>query len=67
LLLETTKILFVFSSVAEPHQFYAAPAQGENFDAAPVAPAPSPTLMYSKAKFLKRTKVSTHVETIFFI
>jgi hypothetical protein len=44
------------SSVAEPHNFYAAPAPGENFDAAP-APAPSPTLMYSKAKILKQTKV----------
>jgi hypothetical protein len=32
-----------------PH-FYAAP--GINFDA-----APAPTLLYSKAKFLKRTKV----------
>jgi hypothetical protein len=39
------------SSVAEPHQFYAAPAPGKNFDAAPAAPAP--TLLYSKAKFLK--------------
>jgi hypothetical protein len=36
------------SSVAEPHHFYAAPAPGENFDA-----APAPTLLYSKAKFLK--------------
>jgi hypothetical protein len=34
------------SSVAEPHKFYAAPAPGENFDA-----APAPTLLYSKAKF----------------
>jgi hypothetical protein len=50
------------SSVAEPHHFYAAPAPGENFDA-----APAPTLLYSKAKFLKRTKVYTHVETILFI
>jgi hypothetical protein len=40
----------------------AAPAPGENFDAAP-APAPA----YSKAKFLKRTKVYTYVETILFI
>jgi hypothetical protein len=32
-----------------------APAPGVNFDAAPAAPAP--TLLYSKAKFLKRTKV----------
>jgi hypothetical protein len=43
--------------------FYAAP--GKNFDAAPAAPAP--TLLCSKAKFLKGTKVQTHVETIFFI
>jgi hypothetical protein len=41
------------SSVAEPHHFYAAP--GKNFD-----PAPAPTLLYSKAKFLKRTKVETN-------
>jgi hypothetical protein len=55
------------NSVAEPHHFYAAPAPGENFDAAPAAPAP--TLLHSKAKFLKRTKVhvETHVETTFFI
>jgi hypothetical protein len=52
------------TSVAEPHHFYAAPAPSENFDA---APAPAPTLLYSKAKFLKRTKVYTHVETILFI
>jgi hypothetical protein len=32
--------------VAVPHHFYAAP--GKNFDA-----APAPTLLYSKAKFLK--------------
>jgi hypothetical protein len=44
----------VLSSVAEPHHFYAAPAlalaPGKNFDA---APAPVPTLLYSKANFLK--------------
>jgi hypothetical protein len=52
------------TSVAEPHQFYAAPAPGENFDAAPApgenfdaAPAPAPNLLYSKAKYLKGTKV----------
>jgi hypothetical protein len=52
----------VLSSVAEP-------APGENFDAAPApAPAaPAPTLLYSKVKFLKRTKVYTLVETILFI
>jgi hypothetical protein len=33
--------MFVWTSVAEPHDFYAAPA------------APAPTLLYSKAKFLK--------------
>jgi hypothetical protein len=59
------------TSVAEPHHFYAAPAPGENFDAAPAMAAPAPalalTLLYSKAKFLKQTKVYTHVETILFI
>jgi hypothetical protein len=40
----------VNASVAEPHHFYAAPAPGKNFDAAPAA---APTLLYSKAKFLK--------------
>jgi hypothetical protein len=59
----------VSNSVAEPHHFYAPPAPGENFDAAPAAPAPAvaPILLYNKAKFLKRTKVYTHVETILFI
>jgi hypothetical protein len=39
----------ILSNVAEPHHFYAAPAPGINFDAAPVpaAPAPAPTLLYS--------------------
>jgi hypothetical protein len=39
----------MFTSVAEPHHFYAAPAPapGKNFDA---APAPAPTLQYSKTK-----------------
>jgi hypothetical protein len=52
------------SSVAEQHLFYAAPAPGKNFDAAPVAKeapapalAPAPTLLFCKANFLKRTKV----------
>jgi hypothetical protein len=49
----------------EPHHFYAAPAPGKMFDAALAAPAH--TLLYSKAKFLKRTKVYIHVETILFI
>jgi hypothetical protein len=42
--------MLVGTSVAEPHYFYAAP--GENFVA-----APAPSLLYSKAKFLKGTKV----------
>jgi hypothetical protein len=42
------------TSVAELHHFYAAPAPGRNFDTAPVVPASAPTLLYSKAKFLKR-------------
>jgi hypothetical protein len=60
----THSLLTVSSSVAEPHHFYAAPAPGKNFDAAPAAPAPTSTLLYSKTKFFKRTKVLTHVETI---
>jgi hypothetical protein len=46
---------YVTTSVAEPHHFYAAPDPGKNFDA---APAPAPTLLNSKAKFLKWTKVA---------
>jgi hypothetical protein len=42
----------VLTSVAEPHHFYAAPTPGKIFVA-----APAPTLLYSKAKFLKLTKV----------
>jgi hypothetical protein len=38
----------VSSSVAEPHHFYAAPAPGENFDAAPAATAPNPTVLQGK-------------------
>jgi hypothetical protein len=83
--------LAAYTGVAEPHQFYAAPAPCKNVDAfpAPAAPAlalalantlytslyhlyaapapgknfveapaaPDSTCLYSKAKFLKRTKV----------
>jgi hypothetical protein len=49
-------LIFTFSG-GFSHHFYAAP--GKNFDA---APAPAPTLLYSKAKFIKRTL--THDETI---
>jgi hypothetical protein len=46
------------ASVAEPHHFYADPAPGKNFDAAPAAPAPAPTptLLYSKTKFFNELK-----------
>jgi hypothetical protein len=47
-------------SVAEPHHFYAAPAPGKNFDEASAPAAPAPTLLYSKAKFIKRTKVKAY-------
>jgi hypothetical protein len=52
-------LIIILSSVAEPHHFYAGPAPGKNFDAAPAAPtpAPAPTLLYSKAKCSKGTKV----------
>jgi hypothetical protein len=42
-------------SVAEPYHFVAAP--GKILDAAPDPAAPAPTLLHSKAKFLKRSKV----------
>jgi hypothetical protein len=45
----------IIYSVAELHHFCAAP--GKNFHAALAAPAPALTLLYSKAKFFKRTKV----------
>jgi hypothetical protein len=44
----------ILTSVAEPHHFYAAPAAAPP---AAAAPAAAPTLLYSKAKFLKRPKV----------
>jgi hypothetical protein len=50
------------SSVAEPHHFYAAPAPGKIFDA---APAPAPTLMYSKAEFLNTLKFKQIIKLSF--
>jgi hypothetical protein len=49
--------LLILSSVAKPHYFYAAPAPGKNFEAASAPAAPAPTLLYSREKILKRTKV----------
>jgi hypothetical protein len=54
LLIPVSHISYVrvnFSSVAEPHHFYAAPAPGKNFDAAPAPAALAPTLLYSRQKF----------------
>jgi hypothetical protein len=48
-----SRAVCVLISVAEPHHLYAPPAPGKNFDTAPAAPALAPTLLYSKAKFLK--------------
>jgi hypothetical protein len=46
-------LMTAFSNVVEPHHFYADPAPGKNFNAAPAPadPAPAPTLLYSKANF----------------
>jgi hypothetical protein len=40
----------ILTSVTEPHNFDAAPAQGKNFDA---APALESTLLYTKQTFVK--------------
>jgi hypothetical protein len=42
----------VIISVTEPHHLYAALAPGKHFDVAPAT-----TQLYSKANFLKQTKV----------
>jgi hypothetical protein len=48
---------FVMGSfVCESHHMYATPVPGKNFDA-----APAPTLLYGKAKFLKRTKLKHYL------
>jgi hypothetical protein len=36
----------ILNNVAEPHPFFAAPAPGKNFDAAPAAPAPANELKF---------------------
>jgi hypothetical protein len=68
LLFITIKEYIVIPSVAEPHQFYSAPAPGENFDAAPApaAPAPAPTLLYIRPKFLKGIKVNIKSDILFY-
>jgi hypothetical protein len=55
----------------EPHYFYAAPAPGKNFDAAPTPAAPTPaapalTLPYSKAKFHHMLKLSCSYDSVRF-
>jgi Uncharacterized protein family UPF0016 len=47
-------------SVAELHRLHVAP--GTYFDAAPVATAPAPTVLYTKPNFLKQTKVNMRVD-----
>jgi hypothetical protein len=47
-------------SVAEPHHFYAAPAPGENFDA-----APAPTLLYCRSKNFKGVKGNISFNILF--
>jgi hypothetical protein len=56
---QRASFIFVSTSVAQApgENFDTAPAPGENYDAAPADPAPAPTLLHSKPKFLKRTKV----------
>jgi hypothetical protein len=50
----------VFNSVAEQHHFYAAP--DKNFDA---APAPAPTLLYSRSKIFKGVKSNIGSDNLF--
>jgi hypothetical protein len=54
--------LFLETSVAEPHNFYAVPAPGlcENFNAAPAS-----TLLYNRSKFLKGIKVNLRTDILF--
>jgi hypothetical protein len=54
----------VQSSVAEPHNFYAAPALDKNSYAATLALGLAPTLRYSKPKFLKRMKVNLRSDSV---
>jgi hypothetical protein len=55
-------MLFMFvCSVAEQDHFYAAPAQGKNFDA-----ATAPYLSYSKPKIFKGLKVCIGDDILFF-
>jgi hypothetical protein len=41
-------LTILYTSVAELYHFYADPAPGKNFDA-----APAPTILYSRSNFLK--------------
>jgi hypothetical protein len=51
-----------YTSVAEPHHVDAALVPGENLDA---APAPAPTLLFTKPTFRKQTKVGIMFRSIF--
>jgi hypothetical protein len=50
------------TSVVEPHNFSVALAPGENFDA---APAPAPTLLYSKQIKFKGIKINLMSDILF--
>jgi hypothetical protein len=53
----------LFSSVAEPHHFYAVLAPNTNFDAALVAPAP--TLLDTKPTFKNKPKLAKVLRLLF--
>jgi hypothetical protein len=51
----------LLNSVVELRHFFAAPASGKNFDAAPAAPAPAPTLLYKTTFGTFRTFLSVQL------
>jgi hypothetical protein len=55
-----SKFCRLICSVAEPHQFHAAPTPGKNFDVAQV-----PTLPDSRQTFSKSKKISIRVQTFY--
>jgi hypothetical protein len=53
-----TEYKLYFCSATKLRHFFAAPALGGSFDAAPALASPTPTLLYSKPTFLKQAKVN---------
>jgi hypothetical protein len=64
LAVERTSAHSLLASVAERHHFYAAPAPGENFDA---ATAPAPTLLKSRLTIFKVVKGNLRSDILFFL